>query len=768
MAQEYYFFDSTKDDIRRFQARHLAEVIDTILQTGLLHKDGTPTIRVTANTKDMKVRVTPGKAVIKGHLYRNTEAMVLDIPKTNTVKRVVLRLDNNIDNRFIKVFVTEGDKNTPKPLRRDNDVYELALCHIKYDASKGYLEQSDITDTRFDENLCGLAHSLITVPTSEYQKEWNKFVQRYEKWFQQHQNSSYATVDYVKKNDDELRRIIAEMQLGDGGIVEGDTFGTDFEKFQNIKLLRGAVAIKSLDKKSCVVSRGLGGVSTGDLLTIYDDTNKEIVKAARVRGSNIYFESELTKTFKKGAFIAHSQGVAKSGENSYVFGGWGDVLELQDYAADFSISGVNGAKDIHKVDACIEGNTLYLSYKTVPSYETEECGIIIFDLTKKTILEHLKVSDQKKNHAGVVSNGKDMTAVFYRVQGSNDYNVKCYENGNLLHEKKLSELGNRNIYEVKVVKSMDDRLRLIVVEEGSYTRTLVQVTSSDTFAIVDNAPGVNCYIGNNLFAIVGSVRNSAIPIYELVGDSLINRTSLTLKPNSYAIYTSELIFSKTNGWCVVAKGHGDNKKATDFHYKKVTDISLGDYNMEKLEYGISLDEGAIISATGDKNYPLVCYDKTNNKVGLIDADFGYTLQSSDKIEFYKDGTVVLLPRNNFVPNGEVADALPLIKATYSSNVIDLKFVTNGIIGDGTELLENDVRFNLKRKTKRVAVSLVTDGKIKIKGYLGKVPLAVTVNKNTVQLTGLASEESDTLTITMQRDDINDKVALKRLAGGIDA
>src|SRR5699024_9566578 len=76
----------------------------------------------------------------------------------DSIDRIVLRLDRNTENRYIKSFVKKGTVSTnPKPpsLTRNDYVYELSLAQVRIEAGKSYIDSSQITDERGDIDLCG-------------------------------------------------------------------------------------------------------------------------------------------------------------------------------------------------------------------------------------------------------------------------------------------------------------------------------------------------------------------------------------------------------------------------------------------------------------------------------------------------------------------------------------------------------------------------------------------------------------------------------------
>jgi hypothetical protein len=183
MAEISKFFNSAPGDPRTYQASDFADYFSSVLSTGLLHTDNVPALEVKCDGNDLRTYVTPGKAIMQGYLYENTSNLYLNHalpePTLDRIDRIVLRLDKRNQCRFIRLFVKEGvpSSNPVAPaLQRDDFIYELSLAQIRVRANTSTLNPADLIDERLDENLCGLVHSLISIPTSQFQAQWDAFM----------------------------------------------------------------------------------------------------------------------------------------------------------------------------------------------------------------------------------------------------------------------------------------------------------------------------------------------------------------------------------------------------------------------------------------------------------------------------------------------------------------------------------------------------------------------------------------------------------------
>ncbi|MBT2661952.1 hypothetical protein [Bacillus sp. ISL-45] len=176
--EEYSFFNSVNGD-RQYDADEFAKYFRQFLTTGLYHKNNVPSLKVTATT-GLGTKVEPGSAFLEGYMYRNTtdKALTHDAgDATNPrIDRVVVRLDRSLAQRSIQAVVKKGTPATnplPPALQRDDIIFEISLAQVRVNAGTSTI--NSVTDERLDVNVAGLVSSLITVPTDQFQAEWNKW-----------------------------------------------------------------------------------------------------------------------------------------------------------------------------------------------------------------------------------------------------------------------------------------------------------------------------------------------------------------------------------------------------------------------------------------------------------------------------------------------------------------------------------------------------------------------------------------------------------------
>lgn len=204
MSEIFKFFNSAPGDPRTYQAADFADYFGSVLSTGLLHTDKVPGMAVSVEAGTLNTVVSPGKAIMRGHLYENTSDLTLahsiPEPTLDRIDRVVLRLDLRNSERNIKLRVKEGIAATvpvAPTLQRDNFIYEISLARVYVRKNTVQLLQTDLVDERLDEAVGGLVHSLISIPTDQFQAQWDTFMAGIA-------DSGFATVATVQAVDERV------------------------------------------------------------------------------------------------------------------------------------------------------------------------------------------------------------------------------------------------------------------------------------------------------------------------------------------------------------------------------------------------------------------------------------------------------------------------------------------------------------------------------------------------------------------------------------
>ena len=182
MAVTYGFFNDLNGD-RLYNAEQMTSYFKGLISDGV-YANVDNGLRVQASS-GMTVQVLSGRAVVKNHWLNNDSVFDVEIsPAHVTLNRytsIVMRYDG--PNREITITTKDGDPATTpvKPaLTRDSSVYELCLAYVYVGKGVTEITQSNITDCRADNTVCGWVTGLISqVDTTELFHQWEAAYQEY-------------------------------------------------------------------------------------------------------------------------------------------------------------------------------------------------------------------------------------------------------------------------------------------------------------------------------------------------------------------------------------------------------------------------------------------------------------------------------------------------------------------------------------------------------------------------------------------------------------
>ena len=228
--ERYSFFNAVIDDAGNFDREYLAEDYANYFASFIgngIYTNSADNLQVIAKG-DLVVGVNAGKAWINGYYYENTTVknFTLDIPDASMARidRVVVRLD--LLERKITTEIKKGT-NAYQPvaqdLQRDETIYELALADIKVNGGTTEITQAEITDQRFNENLCGVVAGVVQQIDTEglfaqYDAEFNQ-------WFEHIKGQLDG--DIAGKLQNEINTVTSDMTTVKENIERmDDTLGT--------------------------------------------------------------------------------------------------------------------------------------------------------------------------------------------------------------------------------------------------------------------------------------------------------------------------------------------------------------------------------------------------------------------------------------------------------------------------------------------------------------------------------------------------------------
>ena len=133
-------------------------------------------------TGPRQITVAPGLAWInyddfKGVSACSREAVNLIVPDADStlprIDRVVLQFDTAANLTAVKLKPgTPAAAPEPPAILQNHNQYELGLCTVSVPAGSSVVTAADITDTRADEDVCGVMRDGVTgIPTAQLQAQ---------------------------------------------------------------------------------------------------------------------------------------------------------------------------------------------------------------------------------------------------------------------------------------------------------------------------------------------------------------------------------------------------------------------------------------------------------------------------------------------------------------------------------------------------------------------------------------------------------------------
>lgn len=166
-----YGADGLPEYDRASNSEEFASLIHGFWRDGVF---GTSALTVLAGS-GLTVTVGTGSILIQGRVARVTETKTLAFDTASSqprFDRIVARCDLSNAVRDIVLDVVKGtpaSSPVAPALTRDQSKWELCLATVRIPAGAESVQQSNITDTRLDNSLCGLVAATMTdVDTSRF------------------------------------------------------------------------------------------------------------------------------------------------------------------------------------------------------------------------------------------------------------------------------------------------------------------------------------------------------------------------------------------------------------------------------------------------------------------------------------------------------------------------------------------------------------------------------------------------------------------------
>lgn len=162
MIEKYGLFDSLEGDERVYAETDFALLVKTLGWEGV--RGGADALKITPMASGLGVQVAAGKAMIQGRYYvleddgSDAKTIALTTASANPrIDRIVLCL--NFSARTVSLGVltgTEAASPAAPALTRSTTQYMISLAQVRVGVGAASFKESDITDERANEALCGL------------------------------------------------------------------------------------------------------------------------------------------------------------------------------------------------------------------------------------------------------------------------------------------------------------------------------------------------------------------------------------------------------------------------------------------------------------------------------------------------------------------------------------------------------------------------------------------------------------------------------------
>lgn len=179
-------YDANGVPDRVYLAEDFAGYFAKFIGTGVYPNPATG-LQVVAVDNNMQIRIKKGCGYILGRDFENTDDYIFKLDPADGVlsriDRIALKLDY-LKRDIIPVLKkgNYGSSPTAPSLQRDADAYEIALADVYVKNGVIKINQSDITDTRLNSELCGIVHAIIQ------QVDTTEIFRQYQAWFNEQKN----------------------------------------------------------------------------------------------------------------------------------------------------------------------------------------------------------------------------------------------------------------------------------------------------------------------------------------------------------------------------------------------------------------------------------------------------------------------------------------------------------------------------------------------------------------------------------------------------
>lgn len=372
MAIRSGFFNAIEGD-RTYDASRFAEYFNALIGNGIF-PEPTNNLQVVSNN-DMTITVKAGKSWINGYIVINDSDYILNIDAAdgvlNRVDRVVARYD--VIDREIRLQVKKGEfasEAIAPVIQRDSDAYELGLALINVSASTGSILTANITDTRLDDDVCGIVSSLLK---NDFTVEEKEKLAEIEEGATNYQHPSTHSLDIITETT--LRKIFSSTERTK---LAGIASGAQVNTVTSVAGKTGAVSVTKSDVGlSDVLNYGIATQAEAEAGT----SNVKYMTPLRVKQAQVPMQVVYSGNVPAGATItavtfnkfeytgffmeatASTYGIVgeinQAGNSIMASRGTGSVAEFNLTTSDLFIAGFNSSSGA-RIDANISGENITL------------------------------------------------------------------------------------------------------------------------------------------------------------------------------------------------------------------------------------------------------------------------------------------------------------------------------------------------------------------------------------------------------------------------
>ena len=175
---------NSKDHDRVYKAEDWAWYFSTFIKNGVFPNEQNNGLQVVSDN-GMQILVKAGFGFINGYAFRNEQDFTITLETAdgalNRYDRIILRWDLAARQMYLAVLKGAASANpTAKAITRNNEIYDLVLADVYIGKGVLSIQTADITDQRYNSNLCGIVTGVIEqIDASVLTQQFDDFFKSY-------------------------------------------------------------------------------------------------------------------------------------------------------------------------------------------------------------------------------------------------------------------------------------------------------------------------------------------------------------------------------------------------------------------------------------------------------------------------------------------------------------------------------------------------------------------------------------------------------------